>query len=169
MALKSSRVLALSEEDKAQGMYQSIESLTLEERTMSVYLKQYSNPILITKQVFKNGDGSTGALYLATNDLSLDYQSLTTIYQKRWKVEAFFRSIKNNTAFAKAPTKTVQTQQAHFTASMIAYLQLERLKIRNSKNHYATKSEIWLTATKATWQQLDRLSTPKSNFNKIAA
>jgi IS4 transposase len=102
MALKSSRVLALSEEDKAQGMYQSIESLTLEERTMSVYLKQYSNPILITKQVFKNGDGSTGALYLATNDLSLDYQSLTTIYQKRWKVEAFFRSIKNNTAFCQS-------------------------------------------------------------------
>jgi hypothetical protein len=49
---------------------------------------------------------------------------------------------------------------------MIAYLQLERLKIRNSKNHYATKSEIWLTATKAAWQELDRLSTPKSNFNK---
>lgn len=169
MALKSNRVVALSEEDKAQGIYQSIESLTLEERTMSVYLKQYSNPILITKQVFKNGDGGTGTLYLATSDLNLDYKSLSTIYQKRWKVEEFFRSIKNNTAFAKAPTKTIQTQQAHFTASMIAYMKLERLKIRNSKNHYAMKSEIWLAATKEAWKQLHKLSTPNLYFNKIAA
>lgn len=169
MALKSNRVVALSEEDKAQGIYQSIQSLTLEERTMSVYLKQYSNPILITKQVFKNGDGSTGTLYLATSDLNLDYKSLSTIYQKRWKVEEFFRSIKNNTAFAKAPTKTIQTQQAHFTASMIAYMKLERLKIRNSKNHYAMKSEIWLAATKEAWKQLHKLSTSNLYFNKIAA
>jgi len=119
MALKSNRVVALTQEDKAQGIYQSIESLTLEGRTMSVYLKQYSNPILITKQVFKNGDGSTGTLYLATSDLNIDYQSLTTIYQKRWKVEEFFRSIKNNAAFAKAPTKTIQTQQAHHQISIL--------------------------------------------------
>jgi len=169
MALKSNRVVALSEKDKAQGIYQSIESLTLEGRTMSVYLKQYSNPILIAKQVFKNGDGSTGTLYLASSNLNLDYQSLTTIYQKRWKVEEFFRSIKNNTAFAKAPTKTIHTQQAHFVASMIAYMKLERLKIRNSKNHYAMKSEIWLAATKAAWKQLNQLSTPNININKIAA
>lgn len=169
MALKSNRVVALSKEDKAKGIYQSIESLTLEGRTMSVYLKQYSEPILIAKQVFKNGDGSTGTLYLATSDLNLDYQSLTTIYEKRWKVEEFFRSIKNNTAFAKAPTKTIQTQQAHFTASMIAYLKLERLKIRNNKNHYAMKSQIWLEATKAAWKELEKLSTPNINFCKNAA
>lgn len=169
MAIKSNRIAALSKADKEKGIYQSIESLKLEERTMSVYLKQYSEPVLISKQVFKNGDGSTGTLYLATSDLNLDYQSLTTIYEKRWKVEEFFRSIKNNTAFAKAPTKTIQTQQAHFTASMIAFVKLERLKIRNNKNHYAMKSEIWLVATKAAWKQLDKLSTPKIKFNKIAA
>ena len=106
---------------------------------------------------------------VATSDLNLDYPSLTTIYQKRWKVEEFFRSIKNNAAFAKAPTKTIKTQQAHFTASMIAFIKLERLKLRNSKNHYAMKSEIWLEATKAAWKQLDKLSTPNTNFNKIAA
>ncbi|MDF1516876.1 MAG: transposase [Lutibacter sp.] len=169
MALKSNRVVALSENDKAKGIYQRIESLALEERTMSVYLKQYSKPILIAKQVFKNGDGSTGTLYLATSDLSLDHKSLTAIYEKRWKVEEFFRSIKNNTAFAKAPTKTIQTQQAHFVASMIAYLKLERLKIRNNKNHYAMKNEIWLAATKAAWEKLEKLSTPKIYLKEIAA
>jgi hypothetical protein len=169
MAIKSNRVVALSQEDKSKGIFTSIESLGLEGRTMSVYLKQYDNPVLIGKQVFKNGDGSTGTLYLASSDLDLDYQSLTTIYQKRWKVEEFFRSIKNNTAFAKAPTKTVKTQQAHFTASMIAFCKLERLKIRTSKNHYAMKNQIWLAATKVAWKELDRLSTNKTAFNKIAA
>jgi len=125
MAIKSNRVVALNEQDKLQGNYISIDSLELEERTMSVYFKQYDKAVLISKQVFKNGDGSTGTLYLATSDLNLEYSDLTTIYQKRWKVEEFFRSIKTNAAFAKAPTKTVITQQAHFTASMIAFCKLE--------------------------------------------
>ncbi len=169
MAIKSNRVVALSETDKLEGKFVRIDSLELEGRTMSVYFKQYENIVSISKQVFKNGDGSTGTLYLATSDLNLDYTHITTIYEKRWKVEEFFRSIKNNAAFAKAPVRTVQTQQAHFTTSMIAYVKLERLKIRNNKNHYAMKSQIWLEATRTAWRELDKLSTPKTNFNKIAA
>ena len=145
------------------------ESLQLEGCTRSVYLKQYDKPVLIGKQVFKNGDGSTGTLYLVTSDLSLDFKSLTTIYQKRWKVEEFFRSIKSNASFAKAPIKTVRTQQAHFIASMITFVKLERLKIRHKRNHYDMKRQIWLQATRAAWKELKKLSTPKNYFNTIAA
>ncbi len=169
MALKSNRTVALSKEDKEKGKYQRIDSLRLEGRTMSVYLKKYEKPILISKQVFKNGDGATGALYLASSDTNLDYETLSAIYKKRWKVEEFFRSIKNNAAFAKAPTKTERTQQAHFTASMIAFIKLERLKLRNNKNHYAMKSEIWIAAAKAAWDELEKLSTQVRNFEKIVA
>lgn len=169
MAIKSNRVVALSKEDKLQGNYVSIDSLELEGRTMSVYFKQLGRPVLISKQVFKNGDGSTGTLYLASSDLSLDYKSLTTIYEKRWKVEEFFRSIKNNASFAYSPTKTIKTQEAHFTASMIAFAKLERMKIRTNKNHYAMKSKIWLAGVKAAWKEMDRLSTPYPKSNKLAA
>lgn len=168
-AIKSNRVIALSKENKLLGNYVSIDSLKLEERTMSVYFKQLDQPVLISKQVFKNGDGSTGTLYLATSDLSLDYQSLTTIYEKRWKVEEFYRSIKNNASFAYSPTKTVKTQEAHFTASMIAFVKLERMKIRTNKNHYEMKSRIWLAGVKAAWKEMDRLSTPKFQFCNSAA
>ena len=169
MAIKSNRVVALSKEDKLQGNYVSIGSLELGGRTMSVYFKQLDCPVLISKQVFKNGDGSTGTLYLASSDLSLGYKSLTTIYEKRWKVEEFFRSIKNNASFACSPTKTIKTQEAHFTASMIAFAKLERMKIRTNKNHYAMKSKIWLAGVKAAWKEMDRLSTPHLQFNKLAA
>ena len=160
MAIKSNRVAALSKEDKAKGNYVRIDSLELEGRTKSVYFKQLDDPVLICKQVFKNGDGSTGTLYLASSDLTLGYKDITTIYEKRWKVEEFFRSIKSNASFAKSPTKKVKTQEAHYTASMIAFVKLERLKIRNNKNHYAMKNEIWLKAVKAAWKELDKLSTP---------
>lgn len=169
MGIKSNRVVALSKADKLKGNYVNIKSLELEGRTMTVYFKQLEKPVLISKQVFKNGDGSTGVLYLASSDLNLDYTSLTTIYEKRWKVEEFFRSIKSNACFAKSPTKTIQTQQAHFTATMIAFVKLERLKIRNKKNHYAMKSEIWLMATKAAWEKLNELSTPSSIYSKFFA
>lgn len=169
MAIKSNRVVALSKEDKSKGNYVRIDSLELEGRTKSVYFKQLEDPVLICKQVFKNGDGSTGTLYLASNDLDLDYKALTAIYEKRWKVEEFFRSIKNNASFAKSPTKRVKTQEAHYTASMIAFIKLERLKVRTNKNHYAMKNEIWLKAVKAAWKELDKLSTPYHLRSKLAA
>ena len=169
MAIKSNRVVALSKEDKLKGNYVRIDSLELEGRTKSVYFKQLDHPVLICKQVFKNGDGSTGTLYLASSDLTLGYEDITTIYEKRWKVEEFFRSIKSNASFAKSPTKKVKTQEAHYTASMIAFIKLERLRIRNNKNHYAMKNEIWLKAVKAAWEELDKLSTPYNDSSKFAA
>jgi len=161
IAIKTNRLIALSKEKKEKGEFISIKELELEGRAMSVYLKQYEEPVLITKQVFKNGGGVTGTLYLITNDLNLNYDQITTIYEKRWKVEEFFRSIKSNAGFAKSPTKKPKTQQAHFTASMIAFVKMERLKIRNNQNHYAMKNLMWIEAAKAAWTKLDELSTNK--------
>lgn len=65
------------------------------------YLKGMGMPIKLTCQVFTNEDGSSGVLYLATNDLALGYADITTIYQKRWKVEEYHKSIKSNLGLAK--------------------------------------------------------------------
>src|SRR4030067_577056 len=114
--------------------------------------------VVISKQVFKNGDGSTVALYLASSDLSLTYSQITTIYKKRWKVEEYHKSIKSNAAFAKSPTRTPRTQTSHFIASIMAYVKLERMKVRNNKNNFAMKTQILLQATKAAYQELHKLS-----------
>jgi len=122
MAIKENRKVALSKEDKLAGKYISIKEAVSEECARSVYIEQLDFPILITKQVFKNGDGSTGTLYLASNDMNLTYEQITTIYKKRWKVEEYHKSIKSNTAFPKSPTKTMIAQQSHFIASIMAYV-----------------------------------------------
>jgi len=165
MALKENRKVALSKQDKENGVYVSIKSLGLEECVLSVYFEQLDFPVVLSKQVFKNGDGSTGELYLASSDLSLTYSQITTIYKKRWKVEEYHKSIKSNAAFAKSPTRTPKTQTSHFIASIMAYVKLERLKVRNNKNHFAMKAQILLQATKAAYQELQNLSTPKFDFH----
>lgn len=164
MAIKDNRRVALSKEQKAEGKYVSIKSLELAGRVMSVYFEQLGFPVLITKQVFKNEDGSTGTLYLVSNDLSLTYEQITTIYQKRWKVEEYHKSIKSNSAFAKSPTQKVQTQTSHFIASIMAFVKLERVQVRKQKNHFALKNLLLIQATKAAYREFQKLSTPQMTF-----
>ena len=162
MALKENRKVALSKEDKANGKYISIKEAVSEKCVRPVYVEQLDFPILIAKQVFKDGNGVACTLYLACSDLSLSYEQISTIYQRRWKVEEYHKSIKSNTAFPKSPTRTTVTQQSHFIASIMAYVKLERLKIRCSKNHFALKSLMLVNATKAAWYTMQKLSERKA-------
>ena len=54
---------------------------------ITVYLEGVPFPLLLIKQIFANGDDSTGHLYLVTNDTTLSGKGIATIYQKRWNVE----------------------------------------------------------------------------------
>ena len=149
-ALKSNRTLAESKEDKLKGVFHAVESLAWEENTTRTgYLKGMDMPVKITRQVFTNGDGSSGVLYLATSDLTLGYTDITTIYQKRWKVEEYHKSIKSNLGLAKSPTKRVNTQGNHFFAAIYAYHKLERLAQASNLNHFALKAKLYLKAQQA--------------------
>lgn len=72
MALKSNRLVALSEQDKKEGKWINIKSLNLEQVSTKVWLKGVDFPLLFTRQVFKNGD-DTAYLYLISSDLSLSF------------------------------------------------------------------------------------------------
>lgn len=158
-AIKSNRKVALSQEDKENGCYTNIQSLKLEGRTAVVWVEQLDFPILIACQVFKNGN-DTAALYLASNDLNLSYDQITTIYQKRWKVEEYHKSIKSNASFAKSPTRRVTTQKSHFIASITAFNRFELLKVRKNKSHFALKNYLNIVAMRKAQQELQKLLTP---------
>jgi Transposase DDE domain len=78
----------------------------------------------------------------------------TTIYKKRWSVEEYHKSIKQNASVAKSPTRTVKTQTNHLFASILAYVKLERLKFTNKMSHFALKAKIYQQALKAAFNEL---------------
>lgn len=156
--LKENRLVALSEEEKRKGRFRAVSSQTIETgRTIQVYLKGLAFPVYLAKQVFTNKDGSSGTLYLVTNDGTLDFDSVTKIYHKRWRIEEFHKSIKSNTGFSKSPTQTVRTQSNHFFASLCANVKLECLKWKRGKNHFALKSEIYVQALRGAFSELRKL------------
>jgi hypothetical protein len=165
IAIKSNRKVALSKAAKFAGQYLGIESLGLKDTPQEVWLKELDFPLLLLKQVFKNGDGADGVIYLVTNDLNLDAVQIATIYKKRWKVEVYHKSLKQNAAFAKSPTHTIKTQTNHFMASIIAFMKYEALKLKHQQNHFALKAKIMIAANKAALTTLRNLT----ENNKIAA
>jgi hypothetical protein len=158
LPLKSNRNVALSKQDKEQGRYQAVSSLELEQgRTYQVWVEQCSFPLLLTKLVFTNEDGTTGTLYLVTNDLTLDAERMNTLYQRRWSVEEYHASLKGNTALAAAPTKTKRTQLNHVFASIYAFVKLEVMRVEVKLNHFALRSKLYLKALQASFDELRRL------------
>lgn len=147
LPLKRNRKVALSETHKQRGQWIPLSSLSLDtDAVLTLYLESVPFPIVVSRQVFTNEDGSQGILYLASSDVSLSAASLMTIYQKRWKVEEYHKSLKSNAAFAKSPTKLPHTQSNHFFASMVAFVKLEAYRTATHLNHFALKGKLYQAA-----------------------
>jgi hypothetical protein len=162
MPLKADREVALSLEKKKRGEHEQVGSLELEPGTVwEVYLEQAEFPLLLVKQVFENEeDGGEGVSYPVSSDVTLDYERSTTIYQRRWKVEEYHKSLKVNASLAESPTKTIRTQSNHVFASIYAFVKLERLKMATKMNRFALRSRIYLKAIQAGYQELQRMQRP---------
>jgi len=155
MPIKSNRKVALTLADKQQGRYSRVDALVWEEKAVrEIYLESVDFPVLLAKQVFTNEDGSTGLLYLVTSDLTLLYDDITTTYRKRWHVEPYHKSLKQNAALEKSPTQTVTSQTNHFFAALCAYLKLEWLKFSSKLNHFAIKTKLYLSAVRTAYDTL---------------
>ena len=158
MALKTNRKVALCQQDKLHGRYHRLNQLDLPENTVTViYLEQVSFPLYLLRQTCTNADGSTAVRYLVTSDSALTADQLITIYQKRWKVEEYHRSLKQNASLAKSPTRTPTTQTNHFVAALCTFTKLELLKVRTNKNHYALKTHLYLSALQQAFEALCQL------------
>ena len=159
MPLKANRKIALSLADKLAGTYTRVDALVLEPNTVrEIYLEGVEFPLLFTKQVFVNEDGSTGVQYLVTSDLTLTADGIATLYRTRWQVEPFHKSLKQNASLAKSPTHTVRTQTNHFFAALCGYIKLELLKVTTKHNHFALKLKLYLRANQVAFDALRQLA-----------
>jgi len=163
IGIKSNRTVALSKADKISNQFQQVSSLEMEDgESKRAWLKGVKLMVTLIKKVFTNEDGSTGILYLASNDLEHDADYLYQIYQKRWKIEMYHKSIKQNTSLAKSPTKKARSQANHIFASIVAFCKLEALQFVTATNHFALKYKLILKANIAAMNELkilQRIST----------
>lgn len=155
IGVKSNRLVALTEQDKKKGQYQNLNVLALKDgEKRIVWLKDLSFPVALIKKIFKNEDNSTGILYLVSNDLESSSDRIYEVYQKRWRIEEYHKSIKHNASLEKSPTKVARSQKNHIFASIIAYCKLEFLKIKTSLNHFALKYMLLMRANRMAFLEL---------------
>ena len=168
MPLKSNRKVATSLKDKLAGRWQKVDALKYQENTTrQVWLEGISFPLLLAQQVFTNVDGSQGVLYLVSSNTSaLTYEELTAIYQKRWKVEEYHKSLKQNASAAKSPTRTPTTQSNHLFCCLHAFVKLERIQAAATLNHFAIKARIYHAGLKKMLTQLRTL--PSASLESLA-
>jgi hypothetical protein len=160
LALKSNRKVALCPAHKKYGQWTPLSSLNLDtDAVQTVYLESVPFPVVVSSQVFTNEDGSQSTLYLASSDVGLSAAGLFSIYQKRWKVEEYHKSLKSNAAFAKSPTKLPHTQNNHFFASLVAFVKLEAYRTTTQLNHFALKGKLYQAAISSAFEQLLHLKT----------
>lgn len=169
MALKTNRCAALSKKDAERGNFSPLPDLMLGKRTVKLYFKGLGFPVRVVKKVFKNGDGSSGTLYLATSDLELGYDEIFTLYKRRWRVEEYHKSLKSNCSLGKCQASSHTAQTSHFYLSAFAYLLLEKAKLREDKNHFALMKELNILTVKYGLKQVRKQLHATSKNSKMAA
>ena len=148
MPIKTNRTVCYTPEEKRKGQFKQVNTLDIPEgKAQQLYIKELPFPVVLVKQIFKNKDGSHGIIYLVCSDITVTAETITMVYQKRWPIEEYHKSIKSNTNLAKSPTRTVRTQQNHFFASIYAYCKLEFLKKKTKLNHFAFKTKLYIHLT----------------------
>jgi Transposase DDE domain len=153
----------VNEKPTSKSPWTNIKSLDIPNNTpVKVWLKDMDFPVLVTKQIFKNEEEKiTGVRFLVSNDFNLTDDQFTIIYKKRWSIEEYHKSLKQNVGIAKSPTRTQLTQSNHLFCAIWAYVKLEKLKFSTKLNHFEIKAKIYLKALKAAFEEL-------ANINKTA-
>ena len=112
----------------------------------------------LTKQVSKDwNDGESTYLYLITNDIDLTPEKILEIYQRRWKVEEFHKSLKQNLKIEHSPTKVESSQRVHIFLSVCGFIELEKLRLNYKMNQFTIKQKIYIEALKATFIKVREL------------
>ena len=157
--IKSNRKIALTKEDKDKGNYVNISTVDIEAcSSRLIYLEGYKDPVNLIKQVVKNGDDDKSVyLYLITNDITLNFQEVLEIYKKRWKIEEYHKSLKQNLKIEHSPTKVETSQRNHIHLCVCAFIKLEKLRLNYKINHFALKEKIYIEALKSAYEKVSEL------------
>ena len=160
MGLKSNRNIALTKEDFINENWCKMSDIDMEGcYTHLIYVKGIDFPLSVIKLVPKNRDDSKSTYsYLVTDDLTLNYSEIHAVYQKRWKVEEFHRSLKQNAKIEKSPTRTLLTQSNYIFLAVYSFVKLEIIKQKEQTNHYALRQQLYIKSIQSVYEQMNKIS-----------
>lgn len=92
-----------------------------------------------------------------SSDTALGGDRMMSLYQERWQVEEYHKSLKQNASLSCSPTRTKRTQTNHSFLSLCSFVKLESLTIKTQCGHFALKQKLYLAALKAAFAQLQAL------------
>jgi IS4 transposase len=158
-AIKSNRNVAFKKDDKINGKFLKIKDLNIKTGdSHQVFLKGYNKPLRLIGLYVKNGTNFDSAKgYLITNDMESSVETLIEIYQKRWKVEEFHKSLKQNINIEHSPTKTITTQLNHIFFTLLAFIELEKVRVGLNQNHFSIIRGLYINATKQAFSEISSL------------
>jgi hypothetical protein len=147
--LKDNRQVTDNEERRNKGQFERVDQLVIPEGTpVKVWLKDLKFPVVLFKQIFTNKDHTQGVRFLVSNDLKLTADQFKTLYKKRWGVEEYHKSLKQNASVGNSPAHTERTQSNHVFAAIYGFVKLEMLKLSKQRNHFAIKTMIYMASLK---------------------
>ena len=107
---------------------------------------------IVSEYVQLRKSGLTGKAALGKLRPFIERLSNSPYAARRWNVEPYHKSLKQNASLSKSPTKTVTTQSNHIFASICAYIKLEMLKVSTQTNHFALKSKLYMRALRTAFE-----------------
>lgn len=168
-AIKGNRKVARSAEQKRRGSYCTVEALQIEaNRAVRVYLEGVPFPLVLARYAFTDEDGAVRTLHLISNQTTLKATTLLRVYKRRWTIEQYHKSLKQNTSLLASPTRRRSTQSSHLFAAVLAFVKLESLKLATKLNHFALKQRIYLTALTTAMEELSALKARHPNIPTFA-
>src|SRR5215469_1368306 len=163
--LKDNRQIALSVKERNAGLFERVVQAEIPEgEPVRVWIKDLEFSVFLFKQVFTNKDGTQGERFLVSNDFTLTDEQFKTLYKKRWGVEEYHNSLKQNASIGSSPAHTERTQGNHIFSSIYAYVKLEKLKLGTTLNHFALKAKIYMASMRTAFNEYQALSECTQNL-----
>lgn len=138
--LKENRKVSLTKNN-----YISVSSLDWSKTLVQkVWLKEFGF-VIVAKIVIKDDD----IRYAVTDDLSIpDIETFKQHMDHRWNIETFHRGIKQTTGIEKCYSIKEVTQRNHIFASFVAFITLERTRLKTGISWYEQKAHYGRIGTR---------------------
>lgn len=157
--IKNNRRISEKGASRKKEQYKKLSELEFcENETKVLWLKGMETPVLVCLQKLKNENGNTIDRFLVSNDLDLSAALFEKLYQKRWTIEEYHKSLKQNLSIGQCQARNVKSQINHFYLCISAFFRLEHIRHRTNMNHFSIKKALYISSLRASYEHLAAFS-----------